>query len=75
MNRCCFDCEFFMPEGKNCPDELTEADWDNGTREGECRRRPPALGPFVKRMDMRTFGECPRVLATDWCGEFAARQE
>ena len=73
---CCFDCRFFVPEGKTDASKLTEADWDSGACEGECRRHPPHLGDLVPKKDddfWRTYGIWPRVIGADWCGEFERR--
>lgn len=71
---CCFDCRFFAPDHRTCND-LTEDEWDE-CLPGECRRRCPALGPMVTDRygdEQRHFGEWPKVLASDWCGEFQKR--
>ncbi len=74
MPRCCFDCDFFHIEGHDVS-ELTEADWQGGCAEGECRFHPPVLGPEIERDGdtFRCFGEFPKVLSSDWCGQFQPR--
>ena len=75
---CCFDCRFFVLEGKMNPREIQESDWKDGTCEGECKRRPPHLGDMVPQKDdelWRTYGIWPRVLGDDWCGEFEPRRQ
>lgn len=74
MQRCCFDCDFFHIEGKDVS-ELTEADWHGGCVEGECHFNPPVLGPEIERNGdtFRCFGEFPKVLSSDWCGQFQPR--
>jgi hypothetical protein len=73
----CFDCRFFVPDGRTHSCEIQESDWKKGTCEGDCRRRPPHLGDIVPQKDddlWRTYCIWPRVLATDWCGEFKPRE-
>jgi len=69
----CFDCKFFhVVSGK----ELTEDDWREDL-DGECRRHTPALGEIITRQDgdeERWYGEWPRVMAGNWCGEFEPRE-
>lgn len=74
MARCCFDCDYFQIDGNDVA-ELTEFDWDVGRGEGECRFNPPVLGPEVERNGetIRLFGEFPKVMVTEWCGQFQAR--
>ncbi len=72
--RMCFDCRFFST-GRLSP--LTEKDWDEALP-GECRRYPPQIGDMVKNKhgdEEHWFGEFPKVMAGEWCGEFAARGE
>ena len=67
---CCFDCRFFVPDHRTGND-LTEDDWDE-CLPGECRRLPPALGDLVEDRygdKDRCFGQWPKVIASDWCGE------
>jgi hypothetical protein len=74
--RCCFDCYYFQPEGKGSADELEEKDWNGGVLEGECRRRTPNVGMLLEQAEIGPFhhyGEWPRVLAADWCGEFLSK--
>ena len=74
MTRCCFDCDFFQIDGKDACN-MTEADWDEGCAEGECRLNPPAIGPEIERNGemIRLYGEFPKVLVCDWCGQFKPR--
>ena len=74
MQRCCFDCDYFEIEGKDVS-AMTEADWQDGCAEGECRFNPPVLGPEIERDGdtFRCFGEFPKVLSSDWCGQFKQR--
>lgn len=74
MPRCCFDCDYFEIEGKDVS-AITEADWHDGCAEGECRFNPPGLGPEIERDGdtFRCFGEFPKVLSSDWCGQFKQR--
>ncbi len=70
----CFDCVHFTPGGTRRND-LTEEQWDE-CLEGECHRHTPHLGPVFKDRDgdtYRHFGQWPRVMAGDWCGEFESR--
>ncbi len=67
----CFDCRFFVPEGK-LHNDLAEEQWAESLA-GECRRLCPALGPMVTDRhgdQFRHFGEWPRVMAAEWCGRF-----
>jgi len=75
--RCCFDCDFFMPSGIADASELKESDWKTGAEDGECRRHPPHLGPMVKTKndEFRHYGEWPRVMFCEWCGEFCPRKQ
>ena len=71
----CFCCRFFIPDGmlfsqlrgvppKDCLD-------------GECHRHGPELGVVLVDPDgdeFRHYGEWPKVMADDWCGEFVTRQ-
>ena len=72
--RCCFDCDFFQIDGKEVS-EMNEGDWADGCAEGECRFNPPVLGPEIERNgeSIRLYGEFPKVLVTDWCGQFRPR--
>jgi hypothetical protein len=74
MLRCCFDCDYFQIDGKEFS-EIAEGDWDGGRAEGECRFGPPVIGPEIERHgeSIRLLGEFPRVLVTDWCGQFRPR--
>ncbi|MFV0445481.1 MAG: hypothetical protein ACK5Q5_18025, partial [Planctomycetaceae bacterium] len=74
MERRCFDCDFFQLEGRDTQD-LSEEDWNYGCAEGECRYQPPSLGVEIESQGetIRHYGEFPRVLVTDWCGQFQAR--
>ncbi len=72
----CFDCVHFTPGGTRRND-LTEDQWDE-CLEGECHRHTPHLGPVFKDRDgdtYRHFGQWPRVMAGDWCGEFESRHK
>jgi hypothetical protein len=63
-------------EGKNDPEEIVELDWKDGCCEGECRRHPPRVGRLGRDChgdEFREYGDFPKVLGSDWCGEFAAR--
>lgn len=74
MTRCCFNCDYFHLEDHGVG-EMTEADWQAGFAEGECRISPPVLGPEIERDGdtFRCFGEFPKVLSNDWCGQFKPR--
>jgi len=78
---CCYLCRFFSPGDSGTPrDEELEEIPEGGdyTLVGVCRRRPPELGPVVRQSDgedWRTYGEWPRVMACDWCGEFEQRAD
>lgn len=74
MTRCCFDCDYFQIDGKDIP-EVAESDWDYGRAEGECHLNPPVLGPEIESQGetIRHYGEFPRVLVCDWCGQFQPR--
>ena len=74
MTRCCFDCDYFQIDGKDVP-EVSESDWDEGRAEGECRLGPPVLGSEIERNgeSIRLLGKFPKVLVTDWCGQFRPR--
>lgn len=74
MQRCCFDCDYFQLD-KYLGQEHTEADWDLGRAEGECRFNPPVIGPEIERdgESVRLYGEFSLVLATDWCGQFQSQ--
>ena len=72
MNACCFDCRFFDPYGVLNADDITPAEGDSGTCEGECHRNPPVVGGWIKRGDggFRDYGQFPKVFGADWCGAF-----
>ncbi len=70
---CCFDCQFFHPESGHVLDGRS----DDRARLGECRCKPPEVGDIINPGaddEERWFGEYPKVLASDWCGDFAARR-
>jgi hypothetical protein len=72
----CFDCRFFVPEGTWLND-LTEGQWDECI-EGECRAALPVLGQLLTDRHgdpFRDFGDWPKVLASDWCGQFEPREK
>lgn len=54
---------------------MTEVDWAEGCAEGECRLNPPTIGPEIERNgeSIRLYGRFPKVLVTDWCGQFKPR--
>ena len=62
----CWDCRFFKVESESSRSEP----W-NESEPGECRRYPPEVGDMVN--DERWFGDFPRVMACEWCGEFEER--
>ena len=71
----CFDCVYFVPEGSQHND-LIPRQWDE-CLEGECHRGVPRLGLMLKDRhgdSFRHFGEWPKVMAGDWCGEFKPRE-
>lgn len=73
---CCFDCRFFVPEGKRIND-LTDEQWDE-CLEGQCRVCPPTLGPLFtdsQGHSVRGFGVWPRVKATDCCCKLEPREK
>jgi hypothetical protein len=68
----CINCRFFAPERPE--HDPSKPDFV----EGECRRHPPALGiMLIDRHgdDFRHFGEWPKVLGSDWCGDYEPRRE
>jgi hypothetical protein len=75
----CYDCRFFSPGDFGCPQDYLEKelpkDWDEGLY-GVCRLNPPRHGDMIKRGDdeqWQFYGEWPRVMAVDWCGQFQQR--
>lgn len=73
---CCFDCRFFVPEGRS-QNDLAEDQWDD-CMEGECHAGLPVLGQSLTDRhgdEFRGFSEWPKVLASDWCGHFTPRKE
>ncbi len=67
----CIDCRFFKPEGMDTP-------YDHDHVEGECRRHVPMLGVMLTDRhgeEFRHFGEWPRVLGCDWCGDYQSQQK
>jgi len=71
----CFDCRFFVPEGK-WRNDLTSDQWDD-CMEGECRAGLPALGQLLTDLQgetFRHFGKWPKVMASEWCGAFTLRE-
>ncbi len=74
MQRCCFDCDYYQIDNKEVSD-LTDDDWQGGCAEGECRFNPPVLGEEIERNGdkYRSYGEFPKVLSSDWCGQFRPR--
>lgn len=71
----CFDCRFFVAQGRTHND-LAEEEWDE-CRTGECRRHCPPLGPMETDRHgdaFRHFSEWPKVMAGDWCGEFEPKR-
>jgi hypothetical protein len=74
--QCCFDCRYFRMVGRDDPEELVESDWKDGCCEGECRRHPPQVGKLARDLhgdEFRQYGDFPKILGSDWCGEFAPR--
>ena len=72
----CFDCWFFIPEGRRFND-LTEDQWDD-CMEGECHAGVPKLGQMLTDRHgdpFRDFGEWPKVMASDWCGKLEPREQ
>jgi len=77
----CFDCRFYSPGDYGCPMDEEESqipkDGDD-CLPGVCRRHPPLLGELVvnerDKEPWRTYGEWPKVMACDWCGEFQRRE-
>ncbi|TET32868.1 MAG: hypothetical protein E3J72_18740 [Planctomycetota bacterium] len=74
MERCCYDCDYFYSSV-----ELTGKEQCIDHVEGECRRQPPVVGDYFKGSgdedtDEHGFGEFPKVLGADWCGEFVKRE-
>ncbi len=70
----CFDCVYFVPFS-SWHNHLTEEQWNEGL-EGECRRHVPHLGEELTDRHgdtFRHFGEWPKVMACNWCGEFISR--
>ena len=69
----CWHCRFFEPSD---PSSL-EKPWTDETLPGECRLLPPQIGDLIKRGtddEERWFGNFPRVMAGDWCGQFQPRE-
>jgi hypothetical protein len=61
---------------KNCRDCLNYAPGPAGSPGGECRRKAPKLAPEGSAYALRDgapYGYWPIVQATQWCGEFRAR--
>jgi len=76
MEPLCFYCFYFTPASID-RNSLTEEKWDD-CMEGECRRHVPHLGQLLTDRhgeEFRHYGEWPRVLAGDWCGEFRPRRQ
>jgi len=73
MSPFCIDCRYFVPDGQ-FHNDLSEAEAaSNQERDGECRRCPPVLGQLLTDRHGDTFrhyGEWPRVMGCDGCGEF-----
>lgn len=68
----CWDCRFFEPEGVV---DLSQP-WPDESYAGDCRFHPPQVGDLIKRGtedEERWFGNFPRVMACDWCGQFRRR--
>jgi len=68
----CWYCQFFEPDGSA---DLSKP-WTDDLLPGECRRHPPQIGDLINRdthEEERLFGDFPRVMAGDWCGEFQHR--
>ena len=71
----CFNCRFFSREDTGRPTDAHEVipEGQSVSAEGECRRKPPRHGNTIIRKDRSEFicfGDWPKVLADDWCGEF-----
>ena len=65
----CWHCSFFHPEGIVSRQQplFDEA------QPGECRIYPPQVGDLIHRGtddEQRWYGNFPRVMAGDWCGQF-----
>jgi hypothetical protein len=70
----CWDCLFFEPEG---PVDVT-VPYTDECEAGFCHRHPPQVGELVKTLngsEFRCYAEFPKVMASDWCGAFQARQD
>ena len=73
----CFECRFYSPGDYGCP--MDEEDIEippegDDCLPGVCRRHPPLLGELVEKAEYaelwRSYGEWPKVMACDWCGDF-----
>jgi len=61
---------------KNCKDCLHYSQDATGSPGGECRRKAPRLAPegsVYSSHDNAPYGYWPIVQASQWCGEFRAR--
>ena len=69
----CWHCRFFEPPNP----EVLNQPWTDETLSGECRLHPPQVGDLLHRGtedEERWFGNFPRVMAGDWCGQFWPRE-
>ena len=69
---CCWHCRLFEPTHP----VAHEKPYDE-TLPGEARPHPPLVGDLIKRgtdAEGRWFGNFPRVMAGDWCGQFQPRE-
>lgn len=72
-NPSCLDCRYFVPEGR-LHNDLDEEEAARPDRvDGECRRYCPTLGQMLTDRHgdgFRHYGEWPKVMGCDSCGEF-----
>ncbi len=76
----CYHCRFFSPGEVGCPSYLhgQEIGDFEESKEGICRRHTPRHGKTIQRSngdDFISFAEWPKVMASDWCGEFESRTQ
>lgn len=75
---CCYNCRFFSPGDLGCSSydhNDTLGEFKEGD-EGICRRHTPRHGKTLTRKngdEFVCFGEWPKVMVNDWCGEFQPR--
>ncbi len=74
----CFDCCYYSPGEYGCPSYYHDqqiGEFDESA-EGICRRHTPRHGETITQHngdEFTCFAEWPKVMASDWCGEFKPR--